>query len=84
MSDAVLKCSGLAKTYQDGSLEVAVLRGVELALAPGEKVAIVGAGPAGLACADILVRNERTFLLNFSRLDKSRINFSRISDARKN
>ena len=47
MSDAVLKCSGLAKTYQDGSLEVAVLRGVELALAPGEKVAIVGASGSG-------------------------------------
>ena len=47
MSDAVLSCNGLAKTYQDGSLEVAVLRGVELALAPGEKVAIVGASGSG-------------------------------------
>lgn len=47
MSDVVLKCGGLAKTYQDGSLEVAVLRGVELALAPGDKVAIVGASGSG-------------------------------------
>ncbi|NND66895.1 MAG: ABC transporter ATP-binding protein [Halioglobus sp.] len=47
MSNAVLTCSGLAKTYLDGTLEVAVLRGVELSLAQGEKVAIIGASGSG-------------------------------------
>jgi lipoprotein-releasing system ATP-binding protein len=49
MSDAtpVLACRGLAKTYRTGPLEVPVLTGVDLAIAPGERVAIVGASGSG-------------------------------------
>ncbi len=44
---AVVECRGLAKTYRSGPLEVPVLLGVDLAVAPGERVAIVGASGSG-------------------------------------
>jgi lipoprotein-releasing system ATP-binding protein len=51
MSDAgsvpVLECRGLAKTYVSGPLEVPVLAGIDLALAAGERIAIVGASGSG-------------------------------------
>jgi lipoprotein-releasing system ATP-binding protein len=50
MSDAanpVLACRGLCKTYTGGPQDVVVLTGVELAVAPGERVAIVGASGSG-------------------------------------
>jgi lipoprotein-releasing system ATP-binding protein len=43
----VLECRGLAKTYRSGPLEVPVLMGVDLAVARGERVAIVGASGSG-------------------------------------
>jgi lipoprotein-releasing system ATP-binding protein len=43
----VLECRDLHKTYRGGPLEVPVLLGVELAIAPGERVAIVGASGSG-------------------------------------
>jgi lipoprotein-releasing system ATP-binding protein len=43
----VLECRGLAKTYRSGPLEVPVLMGVDLAVACGERVAIVGASGSG-------------------------------------
>jgi lipoprotein-releasing system ATP-binding protein len=43
----VLECRGLAKTYRSGPLEVPVLLGVDLAIARGERVAVVGASGSG-------------------------------------
>jgi lipoprotein-releasing system ATP-binding protein len=46
MSVAV-RSSGLTKTYQDGVRRVEVLRGIDLAVEPGEMVAIVGPSGSG-------------------------------------
>lgn len=48
MSDAILVGSGLRKIYiqEDGS-ELSILEGVEIAVSPGEAVAIIGASGAG-------------------------------------
>ena len=43
----VLECSGLAKTYVSGPLEVPVLLGIDFAIGHGERVAIVGASGSG-------------------------------------
>jgi len=49
MNDAapVLACRGLRKTYRTGPLDVAVLNGVDLDIAIGERIAIVGASGSG-------------------------------------
>ena len=47
MSDVVLECIDLGRTYRDGDNAVVVLQGVALSLAPGEKIAIVGASGSG-------------------------------------
>ena len=47
MSESVLQCRALGRTYQDGDRSVEVLAGVELSLAAGEKIAIVGASGSG-------------------------------------
>ena len=47
MSEAVIRCIGVGKTYAEGKLKVEVLRGVDLSIAPGERVAIVGSSGAG-------------------------------------
>lgn len=47
MNDPVLSCTDLHKTYRQGDLDVAVLHGVTLAVARGERIAIVGASGSG-------------------------------------
>ena len=43
----VIACRGLRKTYGEGALAVQVLDGVDFAVAPGERIAIVGASGSG-------------------------------------
>jgi lipoprotein-releasing system ATP-binding protein len=47
MSDIVLGCAKLAKIYQQGAVEVAVLAGVDLEVRAGELISIVGASGSG-------------------------------------
>jgi len=47
MSDRVLACRGLAKTFQQGDTAVPVLECVDLELSAGDSVAIVGASGSG-------------------------------------
>jgi lipoprotein-releasing system ATP-binding protein len=47
MSDPVLACDNLIKHFQQGDTRVEVLKGVDLAIHPGERVAIVGASGSG-------------------------------------
>jgi lipoprotein-releasing system ATP-binding protein len=43
----VLEAAGLAKTFRQGPQEVEVLRAIDLAIGPGERVAVIGASGSG-------------------------------------
>ena len=43
----LLSCQGLTKIYREGKLETPVLRGVDLTLAVGEMLAVVGSSGSG-------------------------------------
>lgn len=48
MSDTnVLECRGLVRSFRDGKLKVDVLKGVDLKVAPGERLAVVGSSGSG-------------------------------------
>ncbi|THF67097.1 lipoprotein-releasing ABC transporter ATP-binding protein LolD [Pseudothauera nasutitermitis] len=47
MDVPVLACAGLGKTFREGADAVEVLRGVDLAVSRGERIAIVGASGSG-------------------------------------
>ena len=47
MSEVVLACAGLAKTFGLGEIAVTVLKGVDLEVRAGESVAVVGASGSG-------------------------------------
>lgn len=47
MNGPVLECAQVVKTYHDGSRELRILRGVDLAVEEGEVLAITGASGAG-------------------------------------
>lgn len=47
MSELVLDCQDIARVYEDGDHRVSVLDGVNLQLAAGDKIAVVGASGSG-------------------------------------
>jgi len=47
MSDPVISCRSLRKSYYQGKLEVPVLMGIDLTIAAGETLAVVGASGSG-------------------------------------
>ncbi|AGH81286.1 lipoprotein releasing system, ATP-binding protein [Psychromonas sp. CNPT3] len=47
MSEELLVCKGLFKTYEDGSFSSQVLKGVDLSVKQGELLAIVGSSGSG-------------------------------------
>jgi len=46
-SSAVLQCRTLSKRFEDGANRVEVLHSIDLSVAPGEKLAIIGASGSG-------------------------------------
>ncbi|MGD2082684.1 MAG: lipoprotein-releasing ABC transporter ATP-binding protein LolD [Chromatiales bacterium] len=47
MSEPVLECRGLVRTFVQGPLRVEVLKGIDLAVRCGEQVAVLGASGSG-------------------------------------
>ena len=47
MSEIVLSCNGLSKTFRQGDYAVEVLKDVDFEVREGERVAIVGASGSG-------------------------------------
>ncbi len=47
MSDIILKAQAVTRTFDDGRLNLTVLKGVDLEVARGERIAIVGASGSG-------------------------------------
>lgn len=47
MTDAVLECRGVVRRFEEGGSVLEVLKGVDLSVAPAERVAIIGTSGSG-------------------------------------
>ncbi|MCP4996758.1 MAG: lipoprotein-releasing ABC transporter ATP-binding protein LolD [Gammaproteobacteria bacterium] len=47
MSEPILQCRELTRSFVDGKLNVEVLKGIDMAVMPGERTAIVGSSGSG-------------------------------------
>ena len=47
MSNSILRCVSLAKSYSDGKSVINVLKSINLDVAPGEMVSVVGSSGSG-------------------------------------
>jgi len=47
MTDAVLECRGVVRRFEEGDSVLEVLKGVDLSVAPAERVAIIGTSGSG-------------------------------------
>ena len=79
VSETIISCKGLRKRFVEGKLDVEVLKGIELDIKAGEKVAIIGSSGSGkstllhlLGGLDLPSQGEVTVLGN---------NMAKLSDA---
>jgi len=84
-NEAVIRIQGVKKIYEMGANKVHALRGVDLTVAPGEMIAIMGRSGSGkstlmnvLGCLD--VPSEGTYVLDGTRVDG--LNKNQLADLR--
>ena len=73
MSNPVVKLTGLTRSFEQGGVTIDVLRGVNLAIQPGEIVALIGANGAGKTTSMRAITGLKTILSGEIWFDGARI-----------